>query len=144
MSDHELFERMAHFNRERVPERVVYSKGGGDHGTLTVTRSLARYTRAELVQKAGNSGPAFVRFSTVAGEQGPVYTARDPRGFARTFYTEAGNWDLVGNNTPVFFVRDPLRFQDLIHSQKRHPETGRRDPTMPGDFGSFSRSRSAK
>ena len=80
MSDHELFERMAHFNRERVPERVVYAKGGGDHGTLTVTRSLAKYTRAELVQKAGNSGPAFVRFSTVAGEQGPADTARDPMG----------------------------------------------------------------
>ncbi|HUZ79079.1 MAG TPA: catalase [Thermoplasmata archaeon] len=138
MSDHELFERMAHFNRERVPERVVHAKGGGAHGTLTVTRSLARYTRAKLFQKAGNSCPAFVRFSTVAGEQGSADTARDPRGFAMKFYTEEGNWDLVGNNTPVFFVRDPLKFQDFIHSQKRHPETGRRDPTMQWDFWSLS------
>ncbi|MGD0718002.1 MAG: catalase [Thermoplasmata archaeon] len=138
MGDHELFERMAHFNRERVPERVVHAKGGGAHGTFTVTRSLAPYTIAKLFQKAGNSCPAFVRFSTVAGEQGSADTARDPRGFAMKFYTEEGNWDLVGNNTPVFFVRDPLKFQDFIHSQKRDPATGRRDATMQWDFWSLS------
>lgn len=136
--DHQLMERMAHFNRERVPERVVHAKGAGAYGTLTVTKDLSKYTCAKLFAKAGNTCDAFVRFSTVAGEQGSSDTARDPRGFACKFYTEEGNWDLVGNNTPVFFVRDPLKFQDFIHSQKRNPATGMRDNTMQWDFWSLS------
>ena len=138
MADHALMERMAHFNRERVPERVVHAKGAGAWGTFTVTRELSRYTRAKLFQKVGNRCDVFLRFSTVAGEIGSADTVRDPRGFAMKFYTEEGNWDLVGNNTPVFFVRDPLKFQDFIHSQKRDPKTGLRDPTMQWDFWSLS------
>lgn len=138
MADHFLIERMAHFNRERVPERVVHAKGAGAYGTLTITADISKYTRAKLFSKVGNQCEAFLRFSTVAGELGSADTARDPRGFACKFYTEEGNWDLVGNNTPVFFVRDPLKFQDFIHSQKRHPQTGLRDNTMQWDFWSLS------
>ena len=138
MSDHYLMERMAHFNRERVPERVVHAKGAGAFGKLTVMADISQYTRAHLFSNKGNQCEAFVRFSTVAGELGSADTVRDPRGFACKFYTEEGNWDLVGNNTPVFFVRDPLKFQDFIHSQKRHPRTGLRDNTMQWDFWSLS------
>ena len=138
MQDYQLMEKMAHFNRERVPERVVHAKGAGAHGTFTVTGDISRYTRAALFAKVGNSCPMFGRFSTVAGEAGSADTARDPRGFSLKFYTEEGNWDLVGNNTPVFFVRDPLKFSDFIHSQKRDPATGLRDNTMQWDFWSLS------
>ena len=138
MSDHQLMERMAHFNRERVPERVVHAKGAGAYGTLSITNDISRYTRAKLFAKVGSQCDAFVRFSTVAGESGSADTARDPRGFSCKFYTEEGNWDMVGNNTPVFFIRDPLKFQDFIHSQKRHPQTGLRDNTMQWDFWSLS------
>jgi catalase len=138
MQDYRLMEKMAHFNRERVPERVVHAKGAGAYGTLTVTQNLARYTRARLFGKVGKGCDMFARFSTVAGEMGSADTARDPRGFALKFYTEEGNWDLVGNNTPVFFVRDPLKFSDFIHSQKRDPATGLRDNTMQWDFWSLS------
>jgi catalase len=138
MSDYQLAERMAHFNRERVPERVVHAKGAGAFGSLTITNDISQYTSASLFSKVGNSCDMLVRFSTVAGEQGSSDTARDPRGFACKFYTDAGNWDLVGNNTPVFFIRDPLKFQDFIHSQKRHPQTGLRDNTMQWDFWSLS------
>ena len=138
MQDYQLMEKMAHFNRERVPERVVHAKGAGAHGTLTVTGDISRYTRAALFAKLGNTCPVFGRFSTVAGEMGSADTARDPRGFALKFYTEEGNWDMVGNNTPVFFVRDPLKFSDFIHSQKRDPATGLRDNTMQWDFWSLS------
>lgn len=138
MADYQLMERMAHFNRERVPERVVHAKGAGAYGTLTITGDISKYTCAKLFSKVGNKCDMFLRFSTVAGEQGSADTARDPRGFACKFYTEEGNWDLVGNNTPVFFVRDPLKFQDFIHSQKRHPRTGLRDNTMQWDFWSLS------
>lgn len=138
MADTQLMERMAHFNRERVPERVVHAKGAGAYGTFTVTHDITPYTRAKLFSKVGNQCELFLRFSTVAGEMGSADTARDPRGFACKFYTEEGNWDLVGNNTPVFFVRDPLKFQDFIHSQKRHPKTGLRDNTMQWDFWSLS------
>ena len=119
--DPQLMEKMAHFNRERVPERVVHAKGAGAYGIFTVTRALKRYTRAHLLAKVGNQCETFVRFSTVAGELGSADTVRDPRGFAVKFYTEEGNWDLVGNNTPVFFVRDPLKFSDFIQ-----PETAAR------------------
>ena len=138
MQDWQLMEKMAHFNRERVPERVVHAKGAGAHGVFTVTRDLSAYTCATLFAKAGNSCPMFGRFSTVAGESGSADTARDPRGFSLKFYTEQGNWDLVGNNTPVFFVRDALKFGDFIHSQKRDPATGLRSNTMQWDFWSLS------
>ncbi len=138
MQDYQLMERMAHFNRERVPERVVHAKGAGAYGTFTVTGDISKYTRAKLFDKVGNRCETFVRFSTVAGELGSADTVRDPRGFSVKFYTEEGNWDLVGNNTPVFFLRDPLKFSDFIHSQKRNPATGRRDPVMQWDYWSLS------
>ncbi len=138
MQDFQLVEKMAHFNRERVPERVVHAKGSGAYGTFTVTGDLSKYSRAKLFAKVGNSCETFARFSTVAGEPGSADTARDPRGFAVKFYTEEGNWDLVGNNTPVFFVRDPLKFSDFIHSQKRLPQNGLRDAAMQWDFWSLS------
>ena len=138
MQDYQLMEKMAHFNRERVPERVVHAKGAGAYGTFKVTGDISRYTRAKIFSKVGKTCEIFVRFSTVAGELGSADTARDPRGFAVKFYTEEGNWDMVGNNTPVFFVRDPLKFSDFIHSQKRDPRTGMRDNTMQWDFWSLS------
>jgi len=138
LMDYQLMERMAHFNRERVPERVVHAKGAGAYGTFTVTGDIARYTRAKLFRREGNKCDVFLRFSTVAGELGSADTVRDPRGFAIKFYTDEGNWDMVGNNTPIFFIRDPLKFSDFIHSQKRHPHTGRRDATMQWDFWSLS------
>lgn len=138
MQDHHLMEKMAHFNRERIPERVVHAKGAGAYGTFTVTGDISKYTRAKLFSKIGNSCELFARFSTVAGELGSADTARDPRGFAVKFYTEEGNWDMVGNNTPIFFIRDPLKFSDFIHSQKRDPRSGMRDNTMQWDFWSLS------
>lgn len=133
-----LFEKMAHFNRERIPERVVHAKGSGAYGHFKVTRSLSEYTTAKLFQKAGNTCEMLARFSTVGGEKGSADTARDPRGFALKFYTEEGNWDMVGNNTPVFFIRDPLKFGDFIHTQKRDPQTNLKSPTMMWDFWSLS------
>ena len=138
MQDVHLFEKLAHFNRERVPERVVHAKGAGAHGTFKVTGDISKFTRAKLFNKVGNECDLFVRFSTVAGELGSADTVRDPRGFALKFYTEEGNWDLVGNNTPVFFIKDPSKFPDFIHSQKRHPVTGLHDSTMQWDFLSLS------
>ncbi len=138
MQDYQLIEKMAHFNRERIPERVVHAKGAGAYGTFTVTADITRYTRAKIFSQVGKQCEVLARFSTVAGEMGSADTARDPRGFALKFYTEEGNWDMVGNNTPVFFIRDPLKFSDFIHSQKRHPETGLRDATMQWDFWSLS------
>ena len=138
LADYQLMERMAHFNRERVPERVVHAKGAGAYGTFWVTQDVTRYTRARLFEQVDKQTEVFLRFSTVAGELGSADTVRDPRGFAVKFYTEEGNWDMVGNNTPVFFVRDPLKFQDFIHSQKRDPATGRRSATMQWDFWSLS------
>lgn len=134
-----LFEKMAHFNRERIPERVVHAKGSGAHGTFTVTnQKMKKYTTARLFDTVGKKTPTFLRFSTVGGEKGSADTERDPRGFALKFYTEEGNWDLVGNNTPVFFIRDPLKFSDFIHTQKRDPETNLKSPTMMWDFWSLS------
>jgi catalase len=138
LMDYQLMERMAHFNRERVPERVVHAKGAGAYGAFTVTQDITCLTGARLFDKVDKQTEVFVRFSTVAGELGSADTVRDPRGFAVKFYTEEGNWDMVGNNTPVFFVRDPLKFQDFIHSQKRDPATGRRSATMQWDFWSLS------
>jgi catalase len=133
-----LFEKMAHFNRERIPERVVHAKGSGAYGHFVCTNPLTQYTTAKLFSGAGKKTPTFLRFSTVGGEKGSADTERDPRGFALKFYTEEGNWDLVGNNTPVFFIRDPLKFGDFIHTQKRDPQTNLKSPTMMWDFWSLS------
>ena len=137
MQDVQLIEQMQHFNRERIPERPVHAKGSGAYGTFTVTRDITRYSRAALFARVGQSTPVFVRFSTVAGERGAADAERDVRGFALKFYTDEGNWDLVGNNTPVFFVRDPYKFQMFIHTQKRHPKTNLRDMDMQWDFWSL-------
>ena len=125
---------MQHFNRERVPERVVHAKGSGAHGFFEVTEDVTQWTKAAFLSQVGKRTPMFARFSTVAGELGSADTVRDPRGFALKFYTEEGNYDLVGNNTPVFFVRDASKFADFIHSQKRLPDTGMRSNDMQWDF----------
>src|SRR3984893_2731298 len=138
MEDYLLFEKMAQFNRERIPERVVHAKGAGAHGVFTVTGDITKYTTAKLFNMIGKKTNVLTRFSTVAGEKGSADTARDPRGFSVKFYTEEGNWDMTGNNTPVFFVRDPLKFGDFIHTQKRDPETNLKSPTMMWDFWSLS------
>jgi catalase len=138
LHDHYVVQKMQHFNRERVPERVVHAKGSGAHGFFEVTEDVTWFTKANFLNTPGKRTPMFARFSTVAGEQGYADTVRDPRGFALKFYTEEGNFDLVGNNTPVFFVRDPTKFQDFIHSQKRLAETGLRDNGMQWDFWTLS------
>jgi catalase len=138
MEDYHLIEKMATFNRERIPERVVHAKGAGAHGTLTITGDITQYTKAKVFAEIGKKTDCFVRFSTVGGESGSADTARDPRGFAMKFYTEEGNWDLVGNNTPVFFIRDPLKFDNFIHSQKRCPQRHTKSPTMMWDYWSLS------
>ena len=137
LHDHYTVQKIQHFNRERVPERVVHAKGSGAHGFFEVTNDVSQFTKAGLFQP-GMRTPMFARFSTVAGEQGFADTVRDPRGFALKFYTEQGNYDLVGNNTPVFFVRDASKFQDFIHSQKRLPDTGMRSNDMQWDFWTLS------
>ena len=136
MQDHYLLEKLAHFNRERIPERVVHAKAAGAHGTFTVTKDITQYTKAKLFSKTGKKTEVFGRFSTVAGEKGSPDTVRDVRGFALKFYTEEGNWDMVGNNTPVFFIRDAIKFPDFIHTQKRDPKTNTRSDTMQWDFWS--------
>jgi catalase len=138
MQDVQLLEQMQHFNRERIPERVVHAKGSGAYGTLTVTHDVSKYTKAKFLNQIGKQTEVFLRFSTVAGERGAADAERDVRGFAVKFYTEEGNWDLVGNNTPVFFVRDPYKFAHFIHTQKRHPQTHLRDANMQWDFWSLS------
>ncbi len=138
LQDYQLLEKLAHQNRERIPERVVHAKGWGAFGTLTVTHDITKYSRAKVFSEVGKKTELIARFSTVAGELGAADAERDVRGFALKFYTEEGNWDLVGNNTPVFFVRDPLKFPDFIHTQKRHPKTNLRSPTAMWDFWSLS------
>ncbi len=138
LHDHYVVQKMQHFNRERVPERVVHAKGSGAHGYFEVTEDVTWFTRAHFLGEVGRRTPMFARFSTVAGEQGYADTVRDPRGFALKFYTDEGNFDMVGNNTPVFFVRDASKFQDFIHSQKRLPDTGLRDNNMQWDFWTLS------
>jgi len=129
-----LIEKLAHFDREVIPERRMHAKGAGAHGTFTVTHDITQYTKAAIFSEIGKQTPMFVRFSTVAGERGAADAERDIRGFAMKFYTEQGNWDLVGNNTPVFFFRDPLRFPDLNHAVKRDPRTGMRSAENNWDF----------
>jgi catalase len=138
LQDVHLLEKLAHFNRERVPERVVHAKGAGAHGYFEVTNDVTKYTKAAFLSEAGKKTPLFVRFSTVAGELGSADTVRDPRGFAVKFYTEEGNYDIVGNNTPVFFIRDAIKFPDFIHTQKRNPQTHLKDPNAVWDFWSLS------
>lgn len=138
VQDWQLFEKHAHFNRERIPERVVHAKGSAAFGTFTVTQDITAFSKAAIFSEVGKKTEALLRFSTVAGEKGAADAERDVRGFAVKFYTEEGNWDLVGNNTPVFFVRDPYKFPDFIHTQKRDPKTNLRNPTAMWDFWSLS------
>jgi len=138
IQDYQLLEKMATFNRERVPERIVHAKGSGAFGTFTVTKDITKYTKAAIFSKVGKQTPCLLRFSTVAGERGAADAERDVRGFAIKFYTEEGNWDMVGNNTPVFFIRDAYKFSDFIHTQKRDPKTNMRSATAMWDFWSLS------
>ena len=123
LQDVHLIEKLAHFDRERIPERVVHAKGAGAHGYFQVYKSMSKYTCANFLQDPKKQTPVFVRFSTVVGARGSADTARDPRGFAVKFYTEEGNYDLVGNNLPVFFIRDAIKFPDMVHSFKPAPDT---------------------
>jgi catalase len=138
LQDHHLTEKLARFNRERIPERIVHAKGSGAYGYFEVTKDVTRWTKAKFLSAVGKRTEVFVRFSTVAGEKGSADTVRDPRGFAIKFYTEEGNYDLVGNNTPIFFIRDPIKFPDFIHSQKRDPFTNVQEPENVWDFFSHS------
>jgi len=138
LQDFVLHEKMAHFNRERIPERVVHAKGTGAYGTFTVTHDISKYTKAKIFNEIGKQCKIFLRFSTVGGEKGSADSERDPRGFALRLYTEDGNWDIVGNNTPVFFIKDPKKFSDFIHTQKRDPRTNLKSPTMMWDFWSLN------
>lgn len=133
-----FMEKLGHFNRERIPERVVHAKGSAAFGTFTVTGDITKYTKASIFAQVGKKTDLLLRFSTVAGERGAADTERDVRGFAIKFYTDEGNWDLVGNNTPVFFIRDPTKFPDFIHTQKRDPKTNMRSSTAAWDFWSLS------
>uniref|UniRef100_A0A8C4V071 Catalase n=1 Tax=Falco tinnunculus TaxID=100819 RepID=A0A8C4V071_FALTI len=130
-------DEMAHFDRERIPERVVHAKGAGAFGYFEVTHDITQYCKAKVFEHIGKRTPIAIRFSTVAGESGSADTVRDPRGFAMKFYTEEGNWDLVGNNTPIFFIRDAMLFPSFIHTQKRNPQTHLKDPDMVWDFWSL-------
>jgi len=136
LQDHHLLQKLAHFNRERIAERVVHAKAAGAHGIFRVTNDITMYTKAKIFSDIGKKTEMFGRFSTVAGEKGSADTVRDVRGFALKFYTEEGNWDLVGNNTPVFFIRDGKKFPDFIHTQKRNPSTNCKDDKMQWDFWS--------
>ena len=138
LQDFLLTEKLGHFDRERIPERVVHAKGAGAHGYFEVTNDVTKYTRAKFLSKKGKKTDLFIRFSTVGGEKGSADSERDPRGFAIKFYTEEGNYDMVGNNTPVFFIRDPLKFPDFIHTQKRNPATNLKDANMFWDFLSLT------
>jgi catalase len=138
MQDVHLLEKLAHFDRERIPERVVHAKGAGAYGYFEVTHDVTKYTRAAFLSRVGKRTEVFARFSTVGGEKGSADAERDPRGFAVKFYTEEGNYDFVGNNTPVFFIRDTIKFPDFIHTQKRHPGSNLKDPDMFWDFLSLT------
>ena len=138
MEDFHLLEKLAHFNRERIPERVVHAKGAGALGTFIVTNDITQYSKAKLFSEVGKQTEIIARFSTVGGEQGSADAERDPRGFSVKFYTEEGNWDMVGNNTPVFFIRDAIKFPDFIHTQKRDPVMHTKDHNMRWDFWSLS------
>ena len=138
LQDAYLNEKLAHFVRERIPDRVYHVKGGGAHGYFEVTADVSQWTKAAFLGEVGKRTPLFARFSIVAAEEGAPDTDRDVRGFAVKLYTEEGNYDIVGNNTPVFFVRDPMKFPDFIHSQERLPDTGMRSNNMQWDFWTLS------
>ncbi|MFM2431590.1 MAG: hypothetical protein RLZZ511_2803 [Cyanobacteriota bacterium] len=138
MYDYVLQEKLGHFNRERIPERVVHAKGAGAFGKFTVTHDITQYTKAKLFSEVGKETPILARFSTVGGEKGSADAERDPRGFSLKFYTEEGNWDMVGNNTPVFFVRDAIKFPDFIHTQKRCPANNLKEAKPRWDYWSLS------
>ena len=138
IQDIHLFDKLAHFNRERIPERIVHAKAAGAYGYFEVTHDLSSYTKAKFLSEVGKRTEVVIRFSTVGGEKGSADAERDPRGFAVKFYTEEGNYDFVGNNTPVFFIRDPIKFPDFIHTQKRNPATNLKDPNMFWDFLSLT------
>ena len=137
LQDTWLLEKLAHFDRERIPERVVHAKGSAAYGELTITNDISKYSKADIFNKVGKKTKAFLRFSTVAGERGAADAERDVRGFALKFYTNEGNWDIVGNNTPVFFIKDAVKFPDFIHTQKRDPKTNLRSATAAWDFWSL-------
>ncbi|MBR2475898.1 MAG: catalase, partial [Bacteroidaceae bacterium] len=134
LEDTWYLEKLAHFDREVIPERRMHAKGSGAYGVFTVTKDVTKYTCATVFAEVGKKTDLFVRFSTVAGERGAADAERDIRGFAVKFYSDEGNWDLVGNNTPVFFLRDPLQFPDLNHVVKRDPHTNMRSPQNYWDF----------
>lgn len=134
LEDFWFLEKLAHFDREVIPERRMHAKGSGAFGTFKVTHDITKYTKAKIFSEIGKETPMFVRFSTVAGERGAADAERDIRGFAMKFYTEEGNWDLAGNNTPVFFLRDPYRFPDLNKAVKRDPKTNLRNANHNWDF----------
>ncbi|WP_404816829.1 catalase [Streptomyces thermolineatus] len=138
LQDQHLIEKLARFNREQIPERIVHARGAGAYGTFTVTADVTRYTRAKFLSEVGKQTEVFARFSTVAGSLGAADAVRDPRGFALKFYTEEGNYDLVGNNTPVFFIKDAIKFPDFIHTQKRDPYTGSQEADNVWDFWGLS------
>lgn len=138
MEDFHLMQKLAHFDRERIPERVVHAKGAGAYGYFEVTDDVSQWTKAKFLNGVGKRTPMFARFSTVAGSKGSADTVRDPRGFALKFYTEDGNYDLVGNNTPVFFIRDAIKFPDFIHTQKKDPATNTDNDNAAFDFWSLS------
>ncbi|MCT2591862.1 catalase [Streptomyces sp. N2-109] len=138
LQDQLLIEKLAHFNRERIPERIVHARGAGAYGKFTVTADVTGYTRAAFLSEVGKETEVFARFSTVAGNLGAADAVRDPRGFALKFYTEEGNYDLVGNNTPVFFIKDAIKFPDFIHTQKRDPYTGSQEADNVFDFWGLS------
>ncbi|MCR8658890.1 catalase [Paenibacillus endoradicis] len=134
MEDYHLIEKLAHFDRERIPERVVHARGAGAHGVFVTTKNMSEFTKANFLQTEGKETPVFVRFSTVIHGQGSPETARDPRGFSTKFYTEEGNYDLVGNHIPVFFIRDAIKFPDMVHSLKPDPITNIQHPSRYWDF----------
>ena len=134
LQDFFLLEKLAHFDRERIPERVVHAKGAGAFGSFEVTHDVSQWTKAHFLGAVGRTTPVLVRFSTVGGERGAADSDRDPRGFAIKFYTDEGNYDLVGNNTPVFFLRDPFKFPDMVHTHKRNPATNLKDHDAFWDF----------
>ena len=138
IQDHHLIEKLAHFDRERIPERVVHAKGAGAFGYFEVTHDLSKYTQAHFLGQVGRRTKVLARFSTVGGERGSADAERDPRGFALKFYTEEGNYDLVGNNTPVFFIRDAFKFPDMVHTHKRNPQTNLKDANAFWDFNGLS------
>lgn len=137
LQDTWLLEKLAHFDRERIPERVVHAKGSAAYGELTITNDISAYSKADIFSQVGKKTKTFLRFSTVAGERGAADAERDVRGFALKFYTNEGNWDIVGNNTPVFFIKDAVKFPDFIHTQKRDPKTNLRSATAAWDFWSL-------